>query len=110
MAMKMGAAICETIRFEPISEDEVTTMMKQSGDPQPVIDAHLSIYRAIREQRLATVTDRVERVLGRPAIRFDEWVFENVSRFTMSVGRDDRTARSPNRYDTVPYRRQYPAR
>lgn len=85
MAAKIGTAIGKAIGFESISEDDVATMMKQSGDPQPVIDAHLSIYRAIREQRLATVTDTVERVLGRPAIRFDEWVVENISLFTESV-------------------------
>jgi len=41
----------------------------------------LSIYRAIREGRLAAVTDTVERVLGRKAIPFHQWVQENAAAF-----------------------------
>jgi uncharacterized protein YbjT (DUF2867 family) len=81
MAARIGAAIGKTIRFQAISEDEVRQLMLRSGDSQAVIDAHLSIYRAIREQRLSTVTDTVQRVLGRKPITFDDWVEENASVF-----------------------------
>ncbi|HTV53316.1 MAG TPA: NAD(P)H-binding protein [Terriglobia bacterium] len=81
MALKIAAAIGKTIRFESISEDEVRRRMMESGDGPAVIDAHLSIYRAIRDQRLARVTDTVERVLGRKPLTFDQWVEENVSAF-----------------------------
>jgi hypothetical protein len=81
MASKIGSALGKSIRFESIAEDDVRLRMKESGDPQPVIDAHLSIYRAIREQRLARVTDTVERVLGRRPVSFDTWVNENLSAF-----------------------------
>ncbi len=56
-------------------------MMIDSGDPGKVVTAHLSIYRAIREGRLAAATDTVERVLGRTAITFDQWVHENAAAF-----------------------------
>jgi hypothetical protein len=52
-----------------------------SGDSPELVTAHLSIYRAIREGRLATVTDTVERVLERKPITFDEWVRENATSF-----------------------------
>ena len=81
MAAKIGAAVGRTIRFRAISEDEVRQSMLESGDSQAVIDAHLSIYRAIREQRLARVTDTVQRVLGRNPITFDEWVDQNAAAF-----------------------------
>jgi uncharacterized protein YbjT (DUF2867 family) len=79
MAAKIGVAVGKTIRFQAISEAEVRQSMLRSGDSQAVIDAHLSIYRAIREQRLARVTDGVQRVLGRKPITFDEWAEENAS-------------------------------
>jgi (4-alkanoyl-5-oxo-2,5-dihydrofuran-3-yl)methyl phosphate reductase len=81
MAATIGSAIGRTVRVESIAEDDVRRMMRASGDTAPVVDAHLSIYRAIREGRLARVTDTVERVLGRRPISFDQWVEENISVF-----------------------------
>jgi hypothetical protein len=45
-------------------------------------EAHVSLWRAIREGRLATVTATVERVLGRKPIPFDQWLIENVVAFS----------------------------
>jgi uncharacterized protein YbjT (DUF2867 family) len=81
MAAKIGAVVGKTIRFEAISEEDVRRGMTEEGEPEPVIEAHLSIYRAIREGRLAGSTEGVERVLGRKPIAFDEWVRENASAF-----------------------------
>jgi len=47
-----------------------------------MIDAHISIYRAIREGRLASVTSEVERVLGRKPTSFDRWLQQNASAFS----------------------------
>jgi uncharacterized protein YbjT (DUF2867 family) len=85
MARKIGAAIGKNIRFDSISEQEVRQRMMESGDSHAVIEAHLSIYRAISEGRLAKVTDTVERVLGRKPITFDQWVQENASTFAHLV-------------------------
>jgi len=51
------------------------------GAPEPLVEARLSILRAIRDGRLATVTDTVERVLGRNPITFDQWARENAAAF-----------------------------
>jgi (4-alkanoyl-5-oxo-2,5-dihydrofuran-3-yl)methyl phosphate reductase len=85
MAAKIGAAFGKTVRFQPVPEGEVRQLMQKSGDSEAVIDAHLSIYRAIREQRLARVTDTVQRVLGRKPITFDEWIKENAAAFAAPV-------------------------
>jgi uncharacterized protein YbjT (DUF2867 family) len=85
MAARIGAAIGKTLRFEPISEDQERRQMTDSGDPAEIVAAHISIYRAIREGRLATVTNTVERVLGRNPITFDQWIQENMAVFTDSV-------------------------
>ena len=81
MTAKIGTAIGRALKFEPISEEEEHRRMVGHGEPEVSITAHLSIYRAIREGRLAAVTDTVERVLGRKAISFDPWVRENVAAF-----------------------------
>src|SRR5215475_1894605 len=76
MTDRIGAAIGKKLRFVSISEQEVRNEMANRNDSNEIIDAHLSIYRAIREGRLAAVTDMVERVLRRKAITFDQWVQE----------------------------------
>jgi uncharacterized protein YbjT (DUF2867 family) len=81
MTAKIAAAIGKPLRCEIISDEEERRLMTAWGDPQEVVAAHLSIYRAIREGRLATVTDTVERVLGRKPLTFDHWVQENAAAF-----------------------------
>lgn len=81
MASKIGAAIDKPIRFESISDEEARKQQVAWGAPPDLVEARLSIFRAIREGRLATVTDTVERVLGRKPIAFDTWARENAAAF-----------------------------
>jgi|ERR1700722_1297152 uncharacterized protein YbjT (DUF2867 family) len=81
MTAKIGAAIGRALRFQPISDEEERRKLVDSGDLPVIVTAHLSIYRAIREGRLAAVTDTVERVLGRKPITFDQWARENAAAF-----------------------------
>jgi hypothetical protein len=37
--------------------------------------------QAIREGRLANITDKVERILGRKPIAMDKWAMENATAF-----------------------------
>lgn len=82
MTAKIAAAIGRPLRHEDASEAEVARAQAAHGEAPAMIEAHLSIYRAIREGRLATVTRDVERVLGRPAIAFDRWVAEHARAFS----------------------------
>jgi uncharacterized protein YbjT (DUF2867 family) len=81
MAAKIGAAIGKQVGFEAISEERVRQRMTESGDSEEMVVAHLSIYRAIREGRLAAVNDNVERVLGSKPIAFDRWVQDHAEAF-----------------------------
>jgi uncharacterized protein YbjT (DUF2867 family) len=81
MAAKIGAVIGKPVRFEAIGEDVVRQRMSADGDSEEMIAAHLSIYRAIRDRRMAEVTGNVERVLGRKPITFDRWARENAEAF-----------------------------
>ena len=44
-------------------------------------DALVDIWRAVREGRLATVSDGVKQVIGRRPISFDRWAEENADAF-----------------------------
>lgn len=81
MAAQIGSVIGKPLRIQPISDQQVRHEQMAWGAPEPEIEAHLSIYRAIREGRLATVTDTIERVLGRKPIAFDQWASENAQAF-----------------------------
>jgi uncharacterized protein YbjT (DUF2867 family) len=81
MAAKIGAVIGKPVGFQAIPEEQVRRRMSESGDSEEMIAAHLSIYRALREARLAEVTNNVERVLGRKPITFDRWAQENAEAF-----------------------------
>jgi uncharacterized protein YbjT (DUF2867 family) len=85
MAGKIGSAIGKSLTFVSISDEQVRRHMIDSDDFAEIVAAHLSIYRAIREGRLAVVTDTVERVLGRKAITFARWVQENAAAFVDSA-------------------------
>ena len=69
------------LRFQAISDEEARAQQIAWNVPPPLVEARLSIFRAILEGRLASITDTVERVLGRKPITFDQWVQENVAAF-----------------------------
>jgi hypothetical protein len=69
------------VRFEPISDEEARAQQAAWGAPETLLEARLSIFRAIRRGLLAEVTDTVSHVLGRKPIAFDRWVEQNVAAF-----------------------------
>jgi uncharacterized protein YbjT (DUF2867 family) len=81
MAAKIGAAIGRALRFEALSDEDARAQQVAWNAPPPLAEARLSIFRAIRENRLAAVTDTVQRVLGRQPIAFDQWARENAAAF-----------------------------
>jgi uncharacterized protein YbjT (DUF2867 family) len=81
MTAKVGAAIGRELRFEPRSEDDERRAQAGWGSPQAVIEARLSIFRAIRDGRLAAVSDNVAKILDREPISFDRWAQQNAAAF-----------------------------
>jgi uncharacterized protein YbjT (DUF2867 family) len=81
MTAKIGAVIGKALRFQAISDEEARAQQMAWNAPPPLVEARLSIFRAIREGRLAAVTGTVERALGRQPITFDQWARENVRAF-----------------------------
>jgi len=80
-APRIGAAIDRQLKFQPISDEEARQRYTATGASPEDIDAHVSLWRAIREGRLARTTDFVERILGRKPISLDEWARENAAAF-----------------------------
>jgi (4-alkanoyl-5-oxo-2,5-dihydrofuran-3-yl)methyl phosphate reductase len=81
MTEKIGAAIGKALGFRPMTDEDARQQQIAWGAPEPMVEARLSIFRAIREGRLATVTDTVERVLGRGPVAFERWAEQNVESF-----------------------------
>lgn len=76
MVVKIGALIGKPLRFEAISDEEERRQLVARKRPTPLIEALISVFRAMREGRLARLTDTVERVLGRKPLSFDRWLQE----------------------------------
>jgi uncharacterized protein YbjT (DUF2867 family) len=81
MTAKISTVIGKSLMFEPITEEQARQRLIVNGMPTAEINAHLSLWHAIREGRLATVTNNVESVLGRKPITFIQWAKENASAF-----------------------------
>ena len=79
---RISAAIRKPLIYEPISDDEARHhYASATGADQIETEAHVALWRAIRENRLATVTDTVERALGRKPLGFDLWLAQNLHAF-----------------------------
>jgi (4-alkanoyl-5-oxo-2,5-dihydrofuran-3-yl)methyl phosphate reductase len=81
MTAKVGAAIGRELRFQSLADDDERRQQSAWGSPQPLIEARLSIFRAMRKGRLAAVTTNVATILGREPISFDEWAQQNADAF-----------------------------
>jgi uncharacterized protein YbjT (DUF2867 family) len=78
---KLGSAIGKPLTFQPISDEEARQRYAAGGASSLETEAHVSLWRAIREGRLANITDIVERILGRKPIAMDQWAMENAAAF-----------------------------
>ena len=81
MAQVIGDAIGKRVRFEEISDQQAYRSVVRWAGKGPYADALVDIWRAVREGRLATVSDGVQQVLGRKPISFDRWAKENADAF-----------------------------
>jgi uncharacterized protein YbjT (DUF2867 family) len=81
MAATIGSAIGKHVRFEEISDAQAYAGVVRWAGEGPYADALVDIWRAVREGRLATVSDGVPQILGRKAISFARWAEENANAF-----------------------------
>jgi uncharacterized protein YbjT (DUF2867 family) len=77
----IASAIGKELAFQPISDDEARQRYSVVSGSVAETEAHVSLWRAIREGRLAGVTDHVQRILGRKPISLNQWALENGAAF-----------------------------
>jgi uncharacterized protein YbjT (DUF2867 family) len=76
----LGEALGRDIRFVELTERQARERMRQGGASQEAID-HVIGWYADPPEEAYTVTDTVERILGRPARTFAQWARENAGAF-----------------------------
>jgi uncharacterized protein YbjT (DUF2867 family) len=81
MAARIGDAIGRSVRFDSISDAQARKMALAWADSRAYAEALVDIWRAVREGRLSTVSDGVERIVGRKPISFEQWAAENADAF-----------------------------
>lgn len=77
----IAEAIGQPLKYEPISDEEARERYAKVSGSAEETEAHVALWRAIREGRLAGVTRDVERILGRRPIAFGQWAAENTESF-----------------------------
>ncbi len=77
----IGHAIGKRLVYQTISDEEAGERYSRiSGSPEETA-AHVALWRAIREGRLAATANGVEQTLGRKPISLRQWTSENVHHF-----------------------------
>jgi uncharacterized protein YbjT (DUF2867 family) len=78
---RIGAAIGRPLSFQSISDEEACQRYSRISGSAEETQAHVALWRAIREGRLAAVNNNVRRILGREPIALDQWLIENAGAF-----------------------------
>jgi uncharacterized protein YbjT (DUF2867 family) len=81
VAEKIGSAIGKPVAFQSITDEEARRRYSAVSGSVEETEAHVALWRAIREGRLAAVTGHVQRILDRAPIGLDQWIAENITAF-----------------------------
>lgn len=77
----IAEAIGERLKYQVISDKEARERYSKVSGSKEETEAHVTLWRAIREGRLASVTHDVARILGRKPITLAQWAAENAASF-----------------------------
>jgi uncharacterized protein YbjT (DUF2867 family) len=77
----ISEALGRPLSYQVISDEEARERYSRISGSQEETEAHVALWRAIRDGQLAATTDRVERILGRKPIALRQWASENVRSF-----------------------------
>ena len=80
MVMAIGDTIGKSVRYDTMSDTEALAETLMWAD-RSYAEALVDIWRAVREGRLATVSDGVHQMLGHIPRRFGDWITENIGAF-----------------------------
>jgi len=77
----IGQEIGRRLVYQVISDDEARERYSRISGSAEETEAHVALWRAIREGRLAATSDGVERILGRKPLSIQHWAGENAGAF-----------------------------
>jgi uncharacterized protein YbjT (DUF2867 family) len=77
----IAKAIGESLKYQAISDEEARQRYSKVSGSLEETEAHVALWRATREGRLANVTHEVEHILGRKPITLTQWAEENAKSF-----------------------------
>jgi uncharacterized protein YbjT (DUF2867 family) len=69
------------LRYQEVPPGAAKQAMIQNGLPEPLVEGLMARYAAYARQAQHPVTDEVEKILGRPARTYAEWVADHVAAF-----------------------------
>ena len=81
MVAALAKALGKPLNYVDVPEAAFGDQMAKLGLPPFVLEGVLGFYRMVREGKLAETKPDVERLLGRPARSWDDWVAENAAAF-----------------------------
>jgi uncharacterized protein YbjT (DUF2867 family) len=82
MVAIIGDVIGRPLRYQEIPPQAAKEGMRQRGFPAPFVDALMARYAAHLAQPQHPATHEVEKILGRPARTYAEWVADHAVAFT----------------------------
>ena len=77
----IATAIGKPLRYEVISDDEARDRHARISGSVEETEAHVALWKAIRDGRLATTTDCVRMMIGRSPLSLTDWISENAHSF-----------------------------
>jgi NAD(P)H dehydrogenase (quinone) len=66
LAAAISAASGTPVAYQQVSEEEFASVCRAGGDPEPLVQILLSMYRAVDAGEFERATDHVERLTGTP--------------------------------------------
>jgi len=79
LADALSQATRSKIRFNPVSEQEFIRVCREDGEPEEMIAALTSMYRAVENGEFEEVTDDIERLTGTPPEAIDRFLARKVA-------------------------------
>src|ERR1700723_84912 len=77
----IAKAIGESLKYQAISDEEARQRYSKVSGSLEETEAHVALWRGIREGRLANVPPDVDNILGRKPITLTQWAEENAKSF-----------------------------
>jgi uncharacterized protein YbjT (DUF2867 family) len=81
VASRLSAATGRPVAYASVAPEQFRSRLLESGTPEWYAEMLLELYAIIRAGHAALVTDTVEKVTGRPPLRFDDFARESAHVF-----------------------------